>query len=84
MIIAKAFKELKSGGRIIIQEYMMDNAKRERSHGFLLSLAMQLAASHGNENSPQEMSQKLEIAGFIYPTVTELDHIQTVVVAFKP
>jgi O-methyltransferase domain len=84
MILAKAFKALKSGGRIIIQEYMMDDAKKERSNSFLLSLSMQLAASHGNENSQEEMAQKLKNAGFLNPTFTELDHIQTVVVAFKP
>ncbi len=84
MILDKAFKALRPGGRIIIQEYMMDDAKRERANCFLLSLQMQLAASHGNENSREEMAQKLKKAGFVNPTFTELDHIQTVVVAFKP
>lgn len=45
---------------------------------------MQLAASHGNENSREEMSLKLKNAGFINPTFVELDHIQTALVAFKP
>jgi hypothetical protein len=59
MLLDKAFRALKSGGRIILYGYFLDNDKRERSHGFLLSLQMQLAASHGNENSREEMSLKL-------------------------
>jgi len=84
MLLDKAFKALKSGGRIIMYQYFLDNAKRERSHGFLLSMQMQLAASHGNENSREEMSLKLKNAGFVNPTIVELDHIQTALVAFKP
>ena len=84
MLLDKAFRALKSGGRIILYEYFLDNAKREKSHGFLLSLQMQLAASHGNENSREEMNFKLKNAGFVNPTFVELDHISTALVAFKP
>jgi hypothetical protein len=59
MLLDKAFRALKSGWRIILYGYFLENDKRERSHGFLLSLQMQLAALHGNENSSEEMSLKL-------------------------
>lgn len=84
MILDKAFKALKSGGKIIIYEYIMDDGKREKSNSFLMSLVMQLNASHGNENTPAEMSQKLKNAGFVDPVYTELDDYYTAVVAVKP
>lgn len=84
MLLAKAFKGLKSGGRVIIYEFMMDDAKREKSTSFLLSLQMQLAASHGNENSPSEMAQKLKDTGFVNPVFNPVDHNFTSCAAFKP
>jgi hypothetical protein len=57
---------------------------RERSRSFIMSLVMQLTASHGNENSREEMSQKLKNAGFVDPVYTDIDHHFTAVVAVKP
>jgi SAM-dependent methyltransferase len=65
MLMGKAFKALKSGGRIIIHEFFLDEEKKEKTFSFTLSLHMQLVTADGNQNTPSEMAKMLEKAGFV-------------------
>ena len=86
MLIGKSFSALKSGGKIIIYDFFLDDDKcePERIDSFLMSMHMQLITDGGSQFSFKEMKEMLVNAGFTGVEFTKLDRYQDVVVATKP
>jgi hypothetical protein len=68
MLIEKSFKALKSGGKIIIYDFFLDDDKCDPSRidQFLMSTHMQLVTDGGSQFSFAEMTAKLTKAGFTH------------------
>ena len=82
----KSFKALKSGGKIIIYDFFLDDAKCEPSRidSFLMSMHMQLITNGGSQFSHSEMKDMLSKAGFKDVLFTRINKHQDVAVATKP
>ena len=85
-LIEKSFKALKSGGKIIIYDFFLDDAKCEPSRidSFLMSMHMQLITNGGSQFSHSEMKDMLSKAGFKDVLFTRINKHQDVAVATKP
>jgi hypothetical protein len=86
LLIEKSFRALKSGGKIIIYDFYLDEDKCDPSRidSFLMSMHMQLATKAGSQFSYTEMKQMLTKAGFTDVKFTRINKYQDVAVATKP
>jgi len=86
LLIEKSFRALKSGGKIMIYDFYLDEDKCDPSRidSFLMSMHMQLATKSGSQFSYTEMKQMLTKAGFTDVKFTRINKYQDVAVATKP
>ncbi|RXQ95860.1 methyltransferase domain-containing protein [Ancylomarina salipaludis] len=82
-LVKKCYNSLNAGGQIIIQDWIMNDAKTEPAQGAIFSINMLVGVEGGNCYSENEVSQWMKKAGFtdISKRVLESDIAQ--VIGFK-
>ncbi|MFI0739099.1 methyltransferase [Streptomyces sp. NPDC021100] len=83
MLIGKAYDALPQGGRLLIYESLIDDARRERTTGLLISLNVSTVSAGGLGYTGAECGDWMRAAGFRDTTVSHLDGPEYLVAGVK-
>lgn len=78
-----AYAALPHGGRLLIVEALIDDARKENVFGLLMSLDMQLETPEGRNFTGAEVRQWLKDAGFKHTQIVSLNGPQSLAVGVK-
>ncbi|MFI0976924.1 methyltransferase [Streptomyces sp. NPDC021093] len=84
MLIAKAYEALPPGGRLLIYESLIDDDRRERTTGLLISLNVSTVSVGGRGYTGAECGEWMRATGFTEVKVSHLDGPEHLVVGVKP
>lgn len=85
MLLRKAFEALPSGGRLVLHEALIDDARRENASGLLMSLNMLIETREGFDYSAADARVWLAEAGFSKDiTIESLPGSDSMIIAKKP
>ena len=73
-LVKKCYHSLNAGGKIVIQDFIMNDAKTEPLHGAIFSINMLVGVEGGDCYSENEVSTWMENAGFSDISSVSLDH----------
>jgi ubiquinone/menaquinone biosynthesis C-methylase UbiE len=65
-LIRKCYRALNPGGKIVIQDFIMDESRTSPAHGAIFALNMLVATKSGDTYTEKEVVDWFEKAGFIY------------------
>ncbi|WP_430811981.1 MULTISPECIES: methyltransferase [unclassified Carboxylicivirga] len=83
-LLLKCYKSLNPGGRIVIQDWIMNTDKTEPLQGAIFSINMLVGVKGGDCYSTNEVSQWMKDAGFTHITKHALDRGLSQMTATKP
>ncbi|QCX73872.1 Multifunctional cyclase-dehydratase-3-O-methyl transferase TcmN [Streptomyces sp. YIM 121038] len=83
MLIRKAYEALPEGGSLLIYESLIDDDRRDRTTGLLISLNVSLVSAGGLGYTGADCRSWLEEAGFTATSVRHLDGPEYLVVGTK-
>ena len=82
-LIKKCFKALNSGGKIIIQDYIMNDSKTQPAAGAIFSLNMLVATDNGTCFSEKEIKQWFDNSGIKFLIKKETPFIVSQIIGIK-
>lgn len=83
LLLRKSYAALPVGGAVIIHEALIDDARKERALGLLMSLNMLIETPGGFDFTGADCRKWLKQVGFIRTQVTKLEGPNSMVVGFK-
>jgi hypothetical protein len=83
MLLAKAYAALPKGGALIIYESLIDDARRERAFGLLMSLTMLIETTGGFDFTGADCRAWMREVGFCDTYVEHLDGPDSMAVGIK-
>ncbi|GAA4650314.1 methyltransferase [Kistimonas scapharcae] len=82
-LIKKAFEALPEGGALVVYESLIDDDRRENTHGLLMSLNMLVETQGGFDFTGADCCSWLEAAGFSGTRIEHLQGADSMVIAIK-
>ena len=84
-LFSKAFRCLKSGGRIVIRDHVMDPDRTRPRDGAIFAVNMLVGTTGGRTYSFEEIRERLTEAGFLNVRILQSgSHMDGIVEAYKP
>ena len=83
-LIKKCFKALNSKGRIVIQDWIMNNDRTQPTAGAIFAINMLVGTEAGDCFTEKEVQDMFNAAGFINSSRTEFESGLSQMIAFKP
>jgi hypothetical protein len=83
LLLKKAYGALPSGGALIVYEHLIDDERRKKVTGLLMSLMMLIETQGGSDYTGADCQGWMREAGFKETYVEELTEIESMIVGFK-
>ena len=83
-ILRRIFAALRSGGKVVIVDSIVDDGRSGPASALLFNLTMLLLSEDGKSYERGELTDLLRESGFGAPTFAPTDDMSTLVVAAKP
>lgn len=83
MLISKAYDGLRTGGRLLVYESLIDDERRVNTTGMIMSLNVSLASAGGLGYTGAECTSWMTDAGFRETSVSHLDGPEYMVIGVK-
>lgn len=82
-LVKKCYKSLNPGGKLVIQDWIMNDAKTEPKHGAIFSINMLVSVEGGDCYSQNEVSSWMKNAGFTDISKVTLERSLAQMIAIK-
>ena len=79
-LLRKAHAALVSGGTLVINQYITDDARRKRKEALINALWLYASTAQGDAYTTSECQSFLEQAGFVNPLEREMTEIEEVLI----
>ncbi len=79
-LLRKASAALVSGGKVVINQYIVDDARRNRKEAIISALWLYASTAQGDAYTTSECRSFLEQAGFVNPVEREITEIEEVLI----
>jgi hypothetical protein len=83
-LVRKAFHALNPGGRIVIQDFVMDEDRTSPPMGAVFALNMLVNTAHGDTYTEREIREWLSSAGFAAAVRVDTGPATAMVIGVKP